>query len=301
MNVASEKNVALKGDLENINKINKQMITTINILENESDRYCREAKLLRVELDHYRSEGDNMMGTNTDISKGSSFVHGTVPTVDNRPRLLLVAGGFGRGLVHFLDEQCNHTYRMQAVLKPNSSNTELIDTALEGSKYFSKDDIVIIWPFNLSSDFFGKFLMKTTHTNSLILTRPYGRGIEENNFIYESTLSLYKQLHYHELNLAGVFDVNSVLCGSNKFSFYTSKAKWMLARAVWRHLSDRLIVKPNGNNSSVSLLMVDQHGVSVGYEQDREVAGDSETELVKDGAGLEGDSLVQDRGDFFRQ
>lgn len=298
MNAISERNSILKSDLENLNGVNQQMVTTIGTLEMESEGYCREAKLLRVELDHCKSHGCRVnCGSG---SRGAVFRHVTAPVQDGRPKLLLVAGGFGRDLVHFLGEQCRHTYQLQAVLKPNSSNSELVDTALKNSKHFTKEDVVMIWPFNLSTDLIDKFLMKTSHTNGLILTRPYGHRISDNNFIYESNLSLYKQIHNRKLNLASVFDSNSALCGGDRVSCYTKRGKWLLARALWRHVSVRLVAKSGGSFPGEFLL--DQN-VSVGDGKANGVnvhdSDDRALRLTEDGTP-QGSSSVQKGGCFFR-
>lgn len=299
LNAISERNSALKNDLENLNTVNKQMVATISTLEIESEGYCREAKLLRVELDHYKAQKCHIVcNSNPGIAASG---HMTTPVQDSRPKLLLVAGGIGRDLVHFLGEQCGHAYRMQAVLKPNSSNSELINTAIRDSSHFTRDDVVIIWPFNLSHELIDKFLLQTTHTNGLILTRPYGHKTDENNFIYKSNLSLYRQLYHRKLNLASVFDSNSALCRGNRISYYTKKGKWLIARALWRHLRDRL-VGGFGESSSVESLShkLVNFNVSIGDGQGHDGGKDGVMPLTAN-ADLETGSVVETRENFFHQ
>lgn len=234
-------NEKLRRVISELNSISSEMVSTIRILETENERYSRQAKLLTAELEHHKSEKGR-------VRFGGQKVDGTyryraTQIRDNRPRMLLVAGNCGRGLIHFLDAQCRSSYCVQAVLKPGSSNTELIDSALAGSKDFSKKDVVILWPFNTTCKLLEDFMLRLSHTNALMLTRPYGPRMRENVFIYESNLQLYKHMHHRKFGLASVLDCNAALLGLEGISAYSRRGKWLIAEAIWRHINDRMLIK----------------------------------------------------------
>lgn len=232
----NDTNVQLEDNLRDLGNINSGMIAAIRALEMENDLHAGKIKLLEVELEHYKSEGASARSvdhrTQGGVSRAARFE-------DSRPRILLVAGGVGRDLVQFLMEMCGGSYSVQAVLKTGSTNSELIATALENSRTFSKLDVVIIWPHMVSSALIDDFILKSNHTNALILTRPYGNKPRENHFIYESNLSLYKNLHLRKFGLVNVFDSNSIKAGPHNVPSYTQEWKQLLARSLWGHLTEK--------------------------------------------------------------
>lgn len=230
----------LEGDIRDLNNINKDMISTIKTLEVEKDSYQKEVKLLRVAWDQNKSQYRSKNVAKRSV--GGNAVLKAACTRDDRPKLLLVTGAIGRDLVHFLRARSGNSYHVQAFLKPNSSNQELIDTAVRNSIGFSKKDVVIICPFSAVNQLIDDFLLKLGHTNALILTTPFGRRARENCFIYESNLSLYKSLHFRGFGLTGILDCNSVLHQGGT-SWYSGRGKRLIAGAIWRHLNDRLLVQ----------------------------------------------------------
>lgn len=239
LNALKDLNKKLNIDLGDMNTINRDMVETIRTLEAECETYGREAKLLQFELSQLKQQSHN-----TKASK-CLLMSGPTPKLtrpkENRPRLLLVSGAFGRGLVDLLGKQSGGSYSMQAILKPNSTNSELISTAVENSKNFTKRDIVIVWPFTLTSKLIDDFVLTSNHTNVLMMTRPFGREAGENFHIYESGLALCKHLHSRGLSLACVFDCNSIHCNQERTSYYTRQGRWRLSRALWRHIENRLL------------------------------------------------------------
>lgn len=238
----SDLRVKLESDIRDLDKINRDMISTIKTLEIENDSYVREVKLLRVELDSNKSRGYGDKVEKHSVTRGTGSK--TAYIQDNRPKLLLVAGAFGRDLVQFLRTHSGNSYHMQAILKPNSSNQELIDTAVRNSKSFSKKDVVVICPFSAVNQLIDGFLLELGHTNALILTTPFGRDTRENFLIYENNLSLYKRLHFCGLNLSGILDCNSVL-SSDRISCFSKQGKQLIARAIWRRLLDLTVTPVN--------------------------------------------------------
>lgn len=150
------------------------------------------------------------------IQKNIRLYHQNNPTHKiSKGKILIVSGEFGKDLVHNLQNYMRE-WRVNSILKPHATNTELVDTAIVSSRNFTKQDILIFWPNEYINCHINKLYSSLTHTNFLILSTPYvSKSYDFNERVYHSNLSLFKSVRELTGNLKCVIDINSILIKSN--------------------------------------------------------------------------------------
>lgn len=177
-----------------------------------------------------------------DRSGDASNKHGPV-----KPKILFVMGCHGKGLLEgFLNQ--TEMFRVFSVVKPYADINDLVSTALQYSKNFTKRDTVVLWSDKPHQDLVSAFIRKLEHTNPLVLTQPYcynsSHKIAE---IYRNNLSLYKNLHSKETKFIHVLDCNSILRKSNYHRngyHITKRGKWFLGKSLIRHIKENFLYDP---------------------------------------------------------
>ncbi|KAG5872166.1 hypothetical protein JTB14_017091 [Gonioctena quinquepunctata] len=76
----------------------------------------------------------------------------------HRNKIMIIAGQHGRDTATFMKLHDTHDYTIQAILKPNSSVGVLIETALDSTETSTKQDIVLLWTDEMSSNIGSKFI-----------------------------------------------------------------------------------------------------------------------------------------------
>lgn len=159
-----------------------------------------------VILKHKRSRNNGNINQDLEPLETSAY---------QQSNILLVAGYHGKNLVSFI---ISHMSRctVTSIIKPHANNKELIDSAISNSKYFSKSDVVVLWPNNMNTTYFHDLNSRLKHTNFIILSSPYRYdNPEKNEKTFHDNLALNKMVHLAAGNLKQVINVNAILRKSN--------------------------------------------------------------------------------------
>lgn len=82
-------------------------------------------------------------------------------------------------------------YSFWSIAKQGACNKEIFQTALEWSKNFTHDDIVILWAKSNKSNVKNRIFEQSEHTQTVIISEPYRYDILNINLvIYETNLNL---------------------------------------------------------------------------------------------------------------
>ncbi|KAG5898981.1 hypothetical protein JTB14_004700 [Gonioctena quinquepunctata] len=159
--------------------------------------------------------------------------------------MLIVAGSNGKELANILLRQ-TEKYVVQAIIKSNAPDDELIKTAIYHSTGFSKNDIVLIWTKIPRL----QLIEKLVNTNPIIITRPYRYDqIYKNHGIYLENLAFVKDVFYSNNKPGLVFECNSTLRKNNYLTdghTINRIGKWYLVQSLLRHIDKHL----TGNDKS---------------------------------------------------
>lgn len=155
----------------------------------------------------------------------------------NRKQILFVSGNHGKGMIKLLISRACDKYFVQSIIKPNATNDELLQTAINNSSYFTPQDIVILWCDKINNHIHNKILTHFENTRLLILTEPYRYDISGiNDVIYQNNLKLLEVITKLKSSNKIVLDCNNSLRKSNyhrdKFSV-TMTGKRFLCRKIF--------------------------------------------------------------------
>lgn len=161
------------------------------------------------------------------------------------PKLLIVSGPHGRNLSSILS-RLSTDFVIEAIIKPNALDIELVNTAISNAKDFGKGDVVIIWTSKPHIKLLDEFIGKLKHTNPIVLTKPYmfSNSRNRNIGIYQDNLSFLKELHLRNIGKSHVFECNNVLRKSNyerNGSYINNTGKWYLAKAISSHIKNNFL------------------------------------------------------------
>ncbi|KAG5883411.1 hypothetical protein JTB14_031299 [Gonioctena quinquepunctata] len=112
---------------------------------------------------------------------------------------------------------------IEAIIKPDATDTELIKTAIKHSQSYTKHDFILLWlstlqPYLVDKFIVDKFIQKIKNegTNPIILTQPYQYNNGINNMtVYLNNLSVCKELNSRQMKIMNVIECNGVLRKSN--------------------------------------------------------------------------------------
>lgn len=212
--------------------------------------------------------------TRTAIEK-STTTDSTNISEDKSRKIILVAGGHGKDLVHVLKKRLQ-SWTVNSVLKLNAGNKELVKTAIDASKHFTPQDIVLLWPNENFTPLFRHFLSSLRHTNFLILSCPYHPTNKYfNDRIYNSNLSLYKEVHHSTGGLKNLIEVNLVLkvTNYNRFGYHINKTgKKFIGYEVLRRILG--VSTQNFVTNSISMEKTVNNGNTNLIQNTRTVAND---------------------------
>lgn len=159
----------------------------------------------------------------------------------DRNEILIVAGHHGRDLAKSMILKDNQNSMIHSILKPNCNTSTLLDTAVKHTKYFTKNDVVIIWlDIAMNKIEEKKIIMNLMHTNTIIITQPYRHDIKGiNELIYQGNLQMKRDLHQMKTYGFYIFECNNYLRKSNYLrNGYTisTKGKRFLSEAIWNFI-----------------------------------------------------------------
>lgn len=168
-------------------------------------------------------------------------------TVEHKgiPKLLIVAGSLGRNLSKIITKQ-TIKYQCQVIIKPGAPDMEIVKTALINANNFTKRDIVIIWTSQLHIKIIDDFILKSSHTNPIVLTKPYQYGENErkNNRTYQDNIYFLKNLCTRCISMKHLIECNAVLRRSN----YTANGqyiryigKWFIVKKIITHIENYFV------------------------------------------------------------
>ncbi|CAG9823857.1 unnamed protein product [Phaedon cochleariae] len=156
-NSAYQDNITkLENEMKEFRSIRENMLTSIEVLTTDNDQYSRELMKLRSEVNIFKRqklEGkkgvENMVDRIATISQDivkTRVLNNALPDPNTLKEsvsvknILIVAGYQGKLLGNFMRNQINNDFLVQSVIKPNCSVEELISTALNNSRSFTKHD-----------------------------------------------------------------------------------------------------------------------------------------------------------------
>nr|XP_023023540.1 uncharacterized protein LOC111511740 [Leptinotarsa decemlineata] len=226
----------------------------------------------------------------------SKYKDQSTPSIRNdipviKSRMLIVAGSNGKDLANIVLRQSNK-YAVQAIIKSNAPDDELIKTAVYYSSSFTRNDIVLIWTKILHLQLIETYIEKLMHTNPIIITRPYRYDqIYKNHGIYMENLAFVKAVFNRTNELGLVFECNSALRKTNYHTdgFTINRiGKWYLMQSLLRHEDKHL----TGINKFMETCCVSE-------EKENEVVQtyskpDAETNNKKLSASLENNTISSD-------
>lgn len=161
-----------------------------------------------------------------------------------RNKILLVAGKHGRGLLKYLIPGADENYTVQSILKPNATNAELLETAVNNSVGFNMQDVVILWYDKTRHFSEYKWWSNFKHTRLIILTEPYRYDIDgTNDIIYDSNLRLFQEIMKLKSPVIKVLECNHILKKSNYLydrSTLSSIGKKFLCKKLFSLISNMI-------------------------------------------------------------
>lgn len=202
-----------------ISELTHKTCNTLGTQTNNNDhtKNSKRGKEMGTQTDIYQDLDDLISKpkhsqNNRNINQSSGTVESSKDQLRN---ILLVAGYHGKNLVSFIISHMGKC-TVTSIIKPHASNKELIDSAISNSKYFSKNDVVLMWPNNVNRTHFQDLNLRLKHTNFIILSSPYRYDNQErNDKIFHDNLTLNKMVHLATGNLKQVINVNAILRKSN--------------------------------------------------------------------------------------
>ncbi|CAG9824059.1 unnamed protein product [Phaedon cochleariae] len=206
------KNAILENNIVELTAIRRNMLTSIEVLTIDNDLYGNELKKMKKENYDLRNKVNHthpVVKVNNLSSPEKRIA--SIPLVCSKEEkdeeengsfdkeILFVSGNHGRGVAQMIKTQIGNSFKVHSVLKPNAGAYVLLQTALENSKKFSKNDLVILWLQNTYEYPNTRILSQMNHTNVLIITEPYRYDFDYindldyiNKSIYENNLHLAK-------------------------------------------------------------------------------------------------------------
>ncbi|KAG5866809.1 hypothetical protein JTB14_001875 [Gonioctena quinquepunctata] len=135
--------------------------------------------------------------------------------INNKNRILIVAGAHGKNLIGHLSRQKKEHQMIESILMTNCSNELLVGTAIKESKNYTTSDTLIIWTNRINVSIVNK-LASQTNTNIIIITEPYRYDNKDKNLdIYENNLSLQNDLFHKRSNHMKILECNNILRRTN--------------------------------------------------------------------------------------
>ncbi|KAG5888797.1 hypothetical protein JTB14_007072 [Gonioctena quinquepunctata] len=157
----------------------------------------------------------NTILSKKEATKISNNKESNSSNINNKNRILIVAGAHGKNLIGHLSRQKKEHQMIESILMTNCSNELLVGTAIKESKNYTTSDTLIIWTNRINVSIVNK-LASQTNTNIIIITEPYRYDNKDKNLdIYENNLSLQNDLFHKRANHMNILECNNILRQTN--------------------------------------------------------------------------------------
>lgn len=227
----------------------KLRITELNGIINSVEK--RDTNTIAVQTNSVKqiSRDCQTTSTNTTSDETQNNKNFTQPHQQNpkTPKMLIVANSIGRNLANMISKETME-YQCQAIIKPGALDIDLLTTALNNTKNFTKKDIVIIWTGQLHINIIDKFILKLKHTNPIIMTKPYeyGKNKTQNYKIYKDNIFFRKQLCERNISMKHVIECNAAVRRSNYSTngqYIRNIGKLFIAKKIISHIHNNFVVE----------------------------------------------------------
>lgn len=133
--------------------------------------------------------------TNTCLQPSRTYPQRKEEPVLASKKMLMVSNVHGKNVMRYMSN-LGSDYSVCSIVKQGASDKEIIRTALEMSKNFTREDIVILWTNQTSQMLKTEYVEKSVHTRTVIVSEHYRYNIlKVNQVIYENNLNFLKDIH----------------------------------------------------------------------------------------------------------
>lgn len=273
--------VSYQKEIEDLLQMNREMVTTIRIFEEESKRY--ETKIYEMKEEHRTK----MEEWEEETARRNTYVHVqhcNVPEIksleDNfnqEPRdvkvfqrkknILVITDDCGKYLYDYLNKYLDCGYRLQVICKPHAKFSNIIDNLDAYLRNFNKlDFVVMLGGINnnfLRLDEISLLVNKCFNTNLLICSIPFNsvnntktNAIDKiNNFLFKSVMRLKKFT-----NMLGYIEIFNILRSSDYIrntKYLSPKGLYKVANAIVRNIKD--FNKPENKICNLKEIEISNH------------------------------------------
>lgn len=140
-----------------------------------------------------------------------------------------------------------------------------METALNNSKDFCENDVVILWPNRCHIATIKDFIIKLKHTQPLIVTEAYLYDHwKDTESIYERNLDLFQEIYSLGLKTCPIFECNNTVnrnCYERDGVCLSNKGKSLLSRGLatyirYHYCKNSYVTNDKHPNSSSSELKI---------------------------------------------
>ncbi|KAG5899165.1 hypothetical protein JTB14_029000 [Gonioctena quinquepunctata] len=201
--------------------------------------YSNEVVSLKNTLTHLQSSKENpireLTSSTTKVSERKKLAFINTPSHSCiRKKILIVSTVHGKGMAEAMSK-LTEEYSILSFVKPHATDAELVVTATNLARDFTKDDVVLIWPNRLTSNSLDNIRSNLKNTYTIIISEPYRLNGNINQLIYENNLLINKKLHAQNTNQCLFLECNNILRRSNYYGDgirLTNAAKFFLGKAL---------------------------------------------------------------------
>ncbi|KAG5893570.1 hypothetical protein JTB14_028337 [Gonioctena quinquepunctata] len=175
-------------DLESLQEVNAEMLGTIRTLEMNNITYSNEVVSLKNTLTHLQSSKENpireLTSSTTKVTERKKLAFINTPSHSCiRKKILIVSTVHGKGMAEAMSK-LTEEYSILSFVKPHATDAELVVTATNLARDFTKDDVVLIWPNRLTSNSLDNIRSNLKNTYTIIISEPYRLNGNINQLIY---------------------------------------------------------------------------------------------------------------------
>lgn len=160
------------------------MLTSIETLTQDNILYMDEVKQLtseKVILMHQLREIDlsdlnkaRLANSHKKLNKQDLSNRKIFEPIGNKKvkKILLVTNVHVRDVASYMSK-ITHSHSILPIVQSGSNDMELITTALEMTRDFTSDDVIIFWSKRTSLNIINDLILKSQHTRIIVISQPY--------------------------------------------------------------------------------------------------------------------------------
>lgn len=218
--------------IEELVNIRRDMIISIETLEQETKLYMEEVKQLKSEK-QFKNKISVKSSEKENNQKFKSLISNQ--HYSHKRKILLVTTSHGRDLAYYMSTKLSK-YSICSLVKSGADDRVLVHTALEMSEKFTSNDMVILWTKEVRLNLIKDFIESTQHTRTVIISQPYRYDIRNaNQEIYKNNLNFLQAVHRKNIKTTRFLDSNNILrkknYASNGYNL-NKNAKFFIAAAL---------------------------------------------------------------------